>query len=302
MQQNNYHLKFRFNYGLMDDGTIWIYPPTGKLFHVDEFTLKVVFELNSGASIENICKKYQLTNEEINTLLQKFLKEKALDTTKIGKITFIHSTEDISLSPIIFFVSILVLINLYYFSLYAKTFLLKNWYDGLIVSVFALLAIFFHELGHYIVASKYFKPKYGFTFLFIFPAIYVDTQLAWCLPKNTRILINASGCIADMIINTLVIMIVVILNTHVIEYFVTPFLITQYTRLSAVLNPIFTGDGYWLLSDLIGVVNLNKKGIQNLIKLKLNLYSLFGFISLLMTAFSIIGLLWFVFNFFWKLI
>jgi hypothetical protein len=185
------------------------------------------------------------------------------------------------------------LIQLQYFQSHAKTLLLQKWQEAIVVASVALIAIIFHELGHYLVAKRYFKPKFGFTFLFIFPAVYVDTHQAWCLPKNIRILINSAGLLADFLVNALAIILAVNFGW---EYYVTPFLLTQYTRLSLVLNPLFPTDGYWILADFTKTVNLGKVGFQNLRRLKLNWYSLYGLLSFLLMLISTIGLFWFLCN------
>ncbi len=299
LKRKNYHLSFRFAYGTLDDGTIWVRPPSGHLFHVNSLTLRIILELNSGVSVDTVCKKYHLLENEVWSILGSFEKEEAIVKPKYGKIIRAKQQEDISLTPFILLVIVLGIIQADYFSLHARTFLLKYWYEGIFIGAIAVFAVFFHEIGHYFIAKKYFKPKFGFTFLFIFPAVYVDTHSAWTLPRNIRLLINASGCIADMIVNTAAIALVI--GNPRLEYFVTPFLLMQYTRWSIVLNPLFSGDGYWLLADFFGVVNLTKKGFQNLIRLKLNLYSLFGLMSVLMMISSIMGIIWFIFNTLWKL-
>ncbi|MFH1415338.1 MAG: hypothetical protein ABIH89_04575 [Elusimicrobiota bacterium] len=296
--RDDFHLAFRFSYGKMDDGTIWIYPPSQNLFHVGELTLRVILEMNSGSHVDTVCRKYQISEEEVRSILARFQREKAIVQPKYGKIARKDRKDDISLTALMLVMLVLGIIQVDYFRYHAKTLLLDNWYDGALVGAVALAVIFFHELGHYLTAKKYLgiKPKYGFTFLFVFPAVYVDTHLAWTLPRNMRILINASGCIADLMVNT--VLVVLAMSYPALEYFVTPLLITQYTRWSVVLNPLYKGDGYWLLADSLGVVNLMKKGWNNLFRLKLNLYSLFGLMALVMMSFSMMGLSWLLFNIF----
>ncbi len=297
--EKNYHLSFWFEYGKLDDETYWIRPPSKNLFQVNQLTLRIILELNSGSSICTVSKKYGVSDEEVVSILNKFSSEGAIVEPRQGKITnSSYSKEDISLLPFIMLVLLLGIIQAEYLNTYAETLLLKSRLDGFVVGLFAVGAVFFHELGHYIAIRKFshIKPKYGFMFLFIFPALYVDTQYAWMLPKNKRLLINASGCVADLFVNTAAV--ILFSWNRGLEYFITPFLIMQYTRWSIVLNPLFSGDGYWILSDTFGVVNLTKKGFYNLKRLKLNIFSLFGLLSLFMMLFSIIGIGWYVFNIF----
>lgn len=294
-----YHLCFHFRYGRLDNSMIWIMPPSGNFFHINQMTLRIILELNSGSSITTVSTKYAVSADKVNSIVKKFSVEKAIVSPNKGKITNSEYTEeDISLIPIMLFVILLGIIQLEYLKFFAKTYFLNNWYDGILVGIFAVIAVFFHELGHYIVAINYFKfkPKYGFTFLFIFPAIYVDTQYAWTLPRNKRLLINASGCIGDLMVNTIAVFLAV--RIPAMEYYITPFILTQYTRWSVVLNPLFSGDGYWILSDLLKTVNLTKKGFKNLFRLKINFYSFFGLLSLAMMIFSLAGIIWYLVNLF----
>lgn len=297
MKTENYYRKFNFKYGFLDDNTIWVLTPSQRIFNIDSLTLRVIMELNSGSNIDTVCKKYNLTEEEIYFILDKFYKEKAITNgdTEHGQIIFVTKKEDVYLYPLILFCITLGIIQIFYFKNFAKTFLMKNYYDAILVGVIGIIAAFFHELGHYLVIKQYFKPQFGFTFLFIFPAIYVKSTLAWCLPRNIRILINSSGLVFDLIMNTIAVAFVVVGNVA-LEYYVTPFLLLQYTRMSVVINPLFSGDGYWMLSDLLKVTNLRQKSMQNLLKFKFNIYTLFGLLSVGMMISSTIGFIWFVIN------
>ncbi len=296
MAEENYRSSFNFNYGFLDNQTFWVQPPSNRIFRIDISTLRVILALNEGLSIEDVSKKYDLDQEETVELIKRFYREGAIVEPKSAKITFENSQEDISLAGYFLLFCILTLIQIEYFRFYARTFLLNRWQDGLLIAAIAIGVIFFHELGHYVVARRYFKfkPKCGFTFSFIFPAIYVDTNEAWCLPRNKRVLINSAGLLGDFLVNAVAVVLAV--NYRHLEYFITPFLLTQYTRLSLILNPLFPTDGYWILSDLTRTVNLGKVGLQNLKKLRLNPYSLYGLLSLLLMIVSLVGLIWFLFN------
>lgn len=296
MKTQNYRSCFNFIYGFLDDKTIWIRPPSNRLFRIDKLTLQVILDLNGGIALDIIRKKYGLEKEEVKQLIERFEKEEAIVCPKWAKITYETAKEDISLTGYLLLFFILALFQIEYFRHYARTFFLNGAREGFFVAAIAIGVIFFHELGHYLTAKKYFKnkPKFGFTLLFIFPAIYVDTHEAWSLSRNRRLLINSAGLLGDFLVNTAAIILAV--NYRQLEYFVTPFLLTQYTRLSLIINPLFPTDGYWILSDLTRTVNLAKRGLQNLKKLKFNFYSLYGLLSLVLMLISTVGLIWFLFN------
>ena len=293
MGNQSYAGCFDFIYGDLDNKTLWIRPPTNHLFSINQLTLKVILELNQGTNIEEVCKKYDLNIEEALELIQILKSEKAIVEAAGGKIIY-ESHKDIALSPLLLVFCSLLLIQLLYFRRIASTFAVKSWREGSLIMVIAVGAIFFHELGHFLAARRYFKPKFGFTFLFILPAIYVDTQQAWRLPRNIRLLINSAGLLSDFLVNIIAIILAIIFPY--LEYYITPFLLTQYWRLSLILNPLFPTDGYWILSDLTKQVNLRKLALQNLKSLKFNLYSLYGLLSFLFMVVASLGLFWLLFN------
>jgi hypothetical protein len=291
-------MRFRFEYGPLDDGTFWVLPPSNVLFHINALTLRIVLELNSGANVQFTQRKYELSEEELLAVLDKFAAERAIVELREGRISVRNKKEDIWLTPYVLFFAALGIIQIEYFKIFARTYLMRTFGDALSVGLVAIAVVFFHELGHYLASRRHFKPRVGFTFLSIFPAIYVDTQLAWCLPRNTRILINGAGLLADMLVNAAAISLVLLYPPA--EYFVTPFLMLQFTRLTVVLNPLFSGDGYWLLADMTDTVNLNKKGIENLLHLRPSLYSVFGLFSIAVTVVSAAGFVWYLFNLLWR--
>lgn len=301
-QQNreNYRLCFRFEYGPLDDGTLWIRTPRNGLYHVDWLTLRLLHELNAGATVGTLVKKYKIEDKNLRSLLANMEKEGSIVPMRLGKITRGKHIEDIHFAPFVFIFLFMGAIQIQYFQNIAHTLRLNHWYEGVLIGLFSILPIILHELGHFFSAKSYFKPHLGFTFLLFFPAVYLDTQSAWCLPRNIRLLINSAGLLIDLVFNTLLVGLV--LYNPALEYYVTPLLILQYTRWSIILNPLVNGDGYWLLADASKTVNLRKKGREQLGKGKINWLSLYGLLSVIFSLLSLIGLTWFIINIFGKFI
>jgi hypothetical protein len=299
-ERENYRLCFRFEYGSLDDGSLWIRTFNRGLYHVDWLTIRLLLELNAGASVTSLVNKYKVEAKNLRILLTNMEKEGSIVPVRQGKITRGVHQEDIHLSPFIFLFLFLGIIQINYFQSVAHTFRVKNWYEALLIGFFSILPITLHELGHYFVAKPYFKPRLGFTFLMFFPAIYLDTQSAWCLPRNIRLLINSAGLLMDLVFNTLMVFLVV--YNPALEYYITPFLILQYTRWSIILNPLVNGDGYWLLADASRTVNLRRRGREELKKGKINWLSFYGLLSVIFSVFTLLGLAWFVINLLGKII
>lgn len=293
-ERQKYHLCLHFEYGPLDDGSIWIRTPKKGLFHVDGLTLRLLQELNTGLGVETLANKYKLEAKEIFGLLANLEKEGGLVSPRQGKITQGRQPDDIHLVPYALLMFFLAVIQVEYFQSLARTLYLRYWYEGVFIGICSIAPIILHELGHYLAAKPYFPPRLGFTFLWFFPAVYLDTQGAWCLPRNIRLLINSAGLMSDLVFNSLLVGLV--LWKPAFEYFVTPFLVLQYTRWMIILNPLMNGDGYWLLADFTKTVNLRQRGRESLVKRKFHWLSIYGFLSLLLSLISCLGFFWFIIN------
>lgn len=132
-----------------------------------------------------------------------------------------------------------------------------NGINYIIAIVIGTLGVFFHELGH-IAASKLYGsiPKsLGVGIYFISPVIFVDVDDSWKLKKNQRVIVDLGGVYFQVIYSTLLLFIY-FLNYNPV------FIILYFMFMTSVifnLNPFLKYDGYWFLSDLLGVYNLNKK-------------------------------------------
>ena len=117
-----------------------------------------------------------------------------------------------------------------------------------------------HELGHAYTATRFGcrVPAMGVSFLVMVPVLYTDTSGAWRLRRrNQRLLIDSAGIFAE-------------LSVAAVALFLWPFLPDGAPRTAAFVlattsiatsllvnaSPFMRFDGYYILSDLIGVPNL----------------------------------------------
>lgn len=295
-ERETFHLRFNFEYGNLDDGTLWIRTPKKGLYHIDWLTLRLLLELNAGMPFSPLCKKYKIDPNELKSLLANLQQEGAIVSPREGKISQARELDDINIAPFVFLFILLAAIQIEYFQNIAGTFTLRHWHEALLIGLISIFPIILHELGHYFSSKPYFPPRLGFTFLWFFPAVYIDTHASWCLPRNIRLLINSSGLLMDLGFNTL--LVILVLYYPSMEYFVTPLLILQYTRWSIIMNPLVNGDGYWLLSDFSRTVNLRQRAREYFRKRRFHWLSAYGLLSLIFAIFSIMGLIWFGINLF----
>ncbi len=118
--------------------------------------------------------------------------------------------------------------------------------------------IFLHEIGHAAAAIKSgIKPRsIGLGFYTILPVMYTDLTEAWVLNKKNKIKVNLGGIFMQCIIGVL--LSILLFTTNSIYYKdILVYLITiNFTIIIINLFPLLKFDGYWILSDLIGIPNL----------------------------------------------
>lgn len=141
----------------------------------------------------------------------------------------------------------------------------SNW-----IWLFLSLAVvkILHELGHAVASYRYGARcrEMGAMLLIFMPALYCDVSDAWLLrDKWKRMAISAAGIYVELVLASL---------ATLVWYFSQPGL-AQEIALSTMFvcsvgtvvfngNPLLKFDGYYLLSDLVEIPNLQEKGSETL--------------------------------------
>jgi len=123
-----------------------------------------------------------------------------------------------------------------------------------------------HEYGHYALSDRHFDPSVRFDFVNgVVPAVVTDTTGSWMLPRNWRILINLAGPLVELAAG---------LPLVALHYLYPQSLLAQILVVSVFahvvlsLNPLIHGDGFWILCDYFGLMNVRPKGIEDLTDLR----------------------------------
>lgn len=136
--------------------------------------------------------------------------------------------------------------------------LMLDIYILIMLLCFFIFSSFFHELGH-AAACRYWNIAHGGIGLGLYiniPVFYTDVSNAWKLSRGKRLVVNLGGVYFQMIL----------LIPFLIACLVTPDNISNYIVLTMnfnflmTLNPFFKFDGYWIMTDALGVANLRKRG------------------------------------------
>ncbi len=134
---------------------------------------------------------------------------------------------------------------------------------------FGLALIFInilHEIGHGAIAKAFGcrVREMGVALIFLLPVAYCDTSDAWRLPsRQKRLAIAAAGIGIELLLAVCAALAWLVLPDGVgrtIAYFVA-----VTSLLSSVLinlNPCLKFDGYYLLSDWLGIDNLQQKSFE----------------------------------------
>ncbi|MDJ0877178.1 MAG: HlyD family efflux transporter periplasmic adaptor subunit [Halieaceae bacterium] len=126
-----------------------------------------------------------------------------------------------------------------------------------------ILAKILHEFGHALTARRYgcSVRAMGVAFLVFWPILYTDTTDAWRLrSRRKRVLIGAAGMLVEIGLAA----VCLLLWNFTPEGFFKNILFMMSTTtwimtLLINLNPLMRFDGYYILSDLTGVENLQER-------------------------------------------
>ncbi|TWT66647.1 zinc metalloprotease [Allorhodopirellula solitaria] len=118
----------------------------------------------------------------------------------------------------------------------------------------------FHELAHAWVCQKLGGRcrEIGVLLLFGVPCLYCDVSEAWLMPRRRdRILVSAAGVLAEWIVAAIAVILWASTRSGLLHD--VSALIVVVASVSTLLvnaNPLLRYDGYYILSDAVGVPNL----------------------------------------------
>ncbi len=120
-----------------------------------------------------------------------------------------------------------------------------------------------HEFGHaYTVKSFGLKvPTMGVMWMFIFGFLYTDTTESWKLQsRKQRVAIGSAGVLAELQLAILATLLWSVLPDSGFRY-ACFYLGTAAWVATLLINlsPFLRWDGYWVLSDLVGIQNLRER-------------------------------------------
>ena len=146
------------------------------------------------------------------------------------------------------------------FNIVHSTFLDTLSWAGLVKYFIAIVILkIAHESAHSL-ASIHFNCRVrsiGIGFVVFVPRFFTDTTDSWRLSRSQRLLIDAAGIITEVLIGGIAALIWSYLPAGELKS--TLFFIFAVSTLSTILvngNPFIRYDGYYILSDIVGIENL----------------------------------------------
>lgn len=207
---------------------------------------------------------------------------------------------------------------------YVRTFVNFFNFKGMLLYGFSLVFVkIAHELGHAYSATRYGcrVSVMGVALLVMFPVLYTDTTDSWRITsRRQRLIIDASGVIVELMIATFATFMWAFLPDgfwRSVAFFTAT--TSWILSISVNANPLMRFDGYYFISDAIGMPNLQSRTFalgkwalrEFLFKLKhpvpeiispkrRNMLILFAWATWIYRFFLFLGIALLVYNFFFK--
>lgn len=124
-------------------------------------------------------------------------------------------------------------------------------WGGFAVSV---VLMFGHELGHAAACQSFGAPvgPIGCALYLIYPAFYCDVTHTWSLPRRARITVDLGG-VYFQLIGTAAVALLWWRTDSAVLLAATRF---SVATIAVNLLPLGRFDGYWVMSDLLGIIDL----------------------------------------------
>ncbi|MDE2441359.1 MAG: M50 family metallopeptidase [Betaproteobacteria bacterium] len=120
-------------------------------------------------------------------------------------------------------------------------------------AMFVIIAI--HEVAHAAVATRFGcqAHRIGIGLFVVLPVFYADVSEIWRLTRARRIAVNSAGIAAQLAIGALLIAADALAGPNPVLQAV---ILTNLASIALNLIPFAKLDGYWILSDWIGITDL----------------------------------------------
>lgn len=169
--------------------------------------------------------------------------------------------------PVLYIMTFLGIIAIYQiglnWGLFVNTFSKIFTWQGLFFYLIVFTVVkFFHEFGHAYMCKQYnvSVPTMGVALLVFWPVLYTDTTQSWSLPSHQRIRIALAGMWVETYVTIFAALIWA--NVHDVTVQMICYVTVAINWISTLLinvSPFMRFDGYYVLSDLLNMPNLQTR-------------------------------------------
>lgn len=256
----------------------------GRYFEVSQSLVELLTDLQQNDTQEEAIQTYvnkkkgKYTSEQTESLIKKHI-DPLLTIQKEKKRTFLYEKELITATTVERFskifsflfnrrfmwslLSLAITMDIIFFINVSDLLVFNNRANAFGMAgllIFMLVSSFFHELGH-ASACTYCGVKHGsigFGLYLNFPVLYTDVTEIWKLSRKQRFMVNIAGVYFQCFFLIILLIGFWLTGDDLLRYMI---LILNLGFLMT-LNPFFKFDGYWIVSDLLGVPSLRKRSIE----------------------------------------
>jgi putative peptide zinc metalloprotease protein len=127
-----------------------------------------------------------------------------------------------------------------------------------------LVSFVLHELAHGLAVKHFGRTvlRGGVMIYYAMPAAFVDTSDIWLAGRRARIITSLAGPASDVLVGSLAALAALLLDGGLAGGAAYKLAVAAYLAALCNLNPLLELDGYYVLSDWLGLPNLRRRGLE----------------------------------------
>lgn len=132
---------------------------------------------------------------------------------------------------------------------------------ALTLFVFQVLSLLLHEMSHAFTVKAFGRRvrRAGLLLLYGMPGAFVDTTDIWPAGKRAQLAVTWAGPLSNLVLGGITSLLIITNPDAAWSPLAFQFAISQYTLVVLNLTPFIRLDGYYLLSDGLGIPNLRTR-------------------------------------------
>jgi putative peptide zinc metalloprotease protein len=127
-----------------------------------------------------------------------------------------------------------------------------------------LVSFVLHELSHALAVKHFGRTvlRGGVMIYFGMPAAFVDTSDIWLAGRRARIITSLAGPVCDLAVGSAAAIAAAVLGGGLLGQGAYKLAVAAYLAALCNLNPLLELDGYYILSDWLGLPNLRRRALD----------------------------------------